>query len=230
MSRPGPGTGTPYRNPLRSATVTPERVDQGVDYSGYGPIHAVGRGRILEVLNPGWPGGTFIAEELAGGPDAGSIVYVAEDVTPAVHIGQEVTTRTVLGELHGGLETGWGAPEPNLGESLAAATGQGHTGLPTAWGQDYSQFLASLGAEPGILHGRPSGTITPGAPGATSAGSGGSLLGGLGNLAIIVPIVLAGLAVGVWGAARATGTSKYLSQARHATAPATRAKELAATL
>ncbi len=227
MSRPAAPAPAPYRNPLRGATVTPGRIDQGVDYSGYGPVHALGRGQILEVLNAGWPGGTFIAEQLAAGPHAGDIVFVAEDVTPAVHIGQHVTSRTILGELHGQMETGWAAPPPDLGETLAMVTGQasatGDPGShPTAWGQDYSRLLASLGAPPGLLAGRPAGSPAPGTP----AGSAGSLTG-LKNLAVIIPIVAAGAAIGIWGAARATGTDKYL---RKAGATAGKTTALAAAL
>ncbi len=48
-----------YVDPLAHASVTPERIDQGVDYSGTGPIDAIGNGTI-EYLQPagpyGWPG------------------------------------------------------------------------------------------------------------------------------------------------------------------------------
>ena len=56
-----PFVGGTYGNPLRSiAGLSPERIDQGVDYHGYGPIYALGNGVILSVYNSGWPGGTFI--------------------------------------------------------------------------------------------------------------------------------------------------------------------------
>ena len=91
-----PGT---YANPLRAvAALSPERVDQGVDYSGYGPIYAIGDGVVLNTVNGGWPGGTFIAYRLTDGPAVGRVVYVAENVAPAVSVGQRVTAATVLGK------------------------------------------------------------------------------------------------------------------------------------
>src|SRR5260221_23404 len=121
--------------------------------AGSGPLYALGAGTIEEVLNAGWPGGTFIDERLDAGPDAGMHVFIAEEITPApgLHIGQHVTSRTVLGELHGGMETGWAAPPPNTGQTLAWVSGQsnyhGDPGAhPTAWGADYSKLPASPGA------------------------------------------------------------------------------------
>ncbi len=215
MRPPGGGGRPPYRNPLRGATITPERIDQGVDYAGSGPLYALGSGTIEEVLNAGWPGGTFIDERLDAGPDAGMHVFVAEEITPApgLHIGQHVTSRTVLGELHGGMETGWAAPPPNTGQTLAWVSGQsnyhGDPGAhPTAWGADYSKLLASLGAPPGVLSGRPVGSTTP--PGSAPGPSG---ISGLAGLAIIVPLVLAGAGLALWGAARATGADKVIRKA-----------------
>ena len=48
---PSPGS---YVNPLRGINgLTPERIDQGVDYSGYGPIYAIGDGVVLSTVNSG---------------------------------------------------------------------------------------------------------------------------------------------------------------------------------
>jgi hypothetical protein len=161
-----------YQNPLRSLTkVTPERVDQGVDYAGAGPIYAIGDGTVLNTTNAGWPGGAFITYQLSDGRAKGDIVYVAENVKPEVTIGQEVTPHTVLGILidsYPNLETGWADP-PGDGESLARAEGQWSTyddqhDVPTAYGENFSQLLASLGAEPGISHAAPDGTVPPGWP------------------------------------------------------------------
>ena len=61
-----------YVNPLAGASVTPERIDQGVDYSGSGPLGAIGRARITYIAtsNTGWPG-AFIEYQPTDGPDAG---------------------------------------------------------------------------------------------------------------------------------------------------------------
>jgi len=56
-----PSSTSGYANPLRAiGGLRSERVDQGVDYSGYGPIYAIGSGVVLSVFNGGWPGGGSI--------------------------------------------------------------------------------------------------------------------------------------------------------------------------
>ncbi len=90
-----------YINPLASAIVNPERIDQGVDYAGVGKLVAIGAGRVTRLAtdNSGWPG-TFIQYQLLGGADAGCYVYYAEGVVPAdglrvgdaVSAGQAVAT------------------------------------------------------------------------------------------------------------------------------------------
>jgi len=59
-----------------------ERVDQGVDFAGAGPILAIGNGVIKETNGPGWPGGPYMVYQLTDGPAAGHYVYVAEDLNP----------------------------------------------------------------------------------------------------------------------------------------------------
>ena len=161
-----------YRNPLRAVSgLAPERIDQGVDYGGGGPIYAIGDGVVLNTTNAGWPGGGFITYQLADGPAAGDIVYVAENVVPSVTVGQTVSSSTVLGTLvnaYPNLETGWAAP-PGNGESLARASGQWSTAaeagtLPTAYGANFSALLAELGAPPGISYGPVQGTVPAGWP------------------------------------------------------------------
>jgi murein DD-endopeptidase MepM/ murein hydrolase activator NlpD len=157
-----------YANPLRAiAALNPERIDQGVDYSGYGPIYAIGNGVVLNTVNSGWPGGTFIAYRLTSGPAAGLVVYAAEDIQPEVSVGQTVTPNTVLGTMFegpDGIETGWADPAA-LGETMALAYGQFSGANSTAFGANFSQLLASLGAPPGILQNSPpTGSLPPGWP------------------------------------------------------------------
>jgi hypothetical protein len=155
-----------YRDPLRSVSnLVPERVDMGVDYSGIGPLYAIGPGVITNVYNSGWPGGTFIGERLTAGPYAGKYVYAAEDIAPSVSVGQKVTANTVIGRLYGGpegIELGFAA-KPGTGTTMAAAAGQAASGpdpgaRPTAYGEAFNKFLQSLGAPAGILNGQPTGT------------------------------------------------------------------------
>jgi murein DD-endopeptidase MepM/ murein hydrolase activator NlpD len=157
-----------YANPLASiSSLTPERVDQGVDYSGYGPIYAIGDGVVLSTVNAGWPGGTFITYQLSSGAASGLVVYAAEDIDPAVSVGQHVTASTVLGQMYegpDGIETGW-ADGSALGETMAAEYGQFNGSNSTAFGYNFSQLLESTGAPGGILQNSPpTGSLPSGWP------------------------------------------------------------------
>jgi murein DD-endopeptidase MepM/ murein hydrolase activator NlpD len=157
-----------YVNPLRAiANLVPERIDQGVDYSGYGPIYAIGDGVVLNTVNSGWPGGTFITYRLSDGPAAGLVVYAAEDIEPAVSVGQQVTPNTVLGTMYegpDGIETGW-ADSSGQGYTMAHDYGQFSGANSTAFGANFSQLLASLGAPPGVLQNSPpTGSLPPNWP------------------------------------------------------------------
>ncbi|MCL4393032.1 M23 family metallopeptidase [Patescibacteria group bacterium] len=156
-----PAGGTPtsngsYNNPLRKISkLNPERIDQGVDYSGTGPIYALGPGTIVYVhapSNSGWgPNNIFINEKLSAGSAKGQYVYVAECINPTVSVGQSVTSSTVIGYMTNcgsGIETGW-ATGPN---DLAAAHSVFNGSNSTAFGLNYSELLASLGAPPGNLN------------------------------------------------------------------------------
>lgn len=163
-----PFVGGTYGNPLRSiAGLSPERIDQGVDYHGYGPIYALGNGVVLSVYNSGWPGGTFIAYRLTQGPAAGRVVYAAEDIRPQVGLGQSVTPNTVIGTMYegfAGIETGWANPTLT-GETMARSSGQFGGSNSTAYGFNFSQLLRSLGAPGGVLQNNPpTGSLLPGWP------------------------------------------------------------------
>jgi murein DD-endopeptidase MepM/ murein hydrolase activator NlpD len=152
-----------YANPLRAIRqLTPERIDMGVDYSGYGPIYAIGDGIVLTTTVPGWPGGTMIVYQLTDGPANGLVVYAAEDIAPAVHPGDTVTVNSVLGLMYlgpDGIETGWGDPAV-IGNALAGDTHQFDGANTTAFGANFSELLYSLGAPPGIPQNHaPTGTL-----------------------------------------------------------------------
>jgi murein DD-endopeptidase MepM/ murein hydrolase activator NlpD len=143
-----------YLNPLRDVSgLVPERIDMGVDFNGSGPVYAVGDAVVTNASgdNFGWPGGGWITYQLTDGPDAGLMVYVAEDITPAVQVGQQVTTSTVVGIMHeggDGIETGWAQASGLSAESqLPEAGGIGGFGpFPTRIGANFDQLLVSLGA------------------------------------------------------------------------------------
>jgi hypothetical protein len=127
----------------------------------------VGDGRVISTSNGGWPGGTFIAYKLTDGPANGLVVYAAEDIDPAVTVGQTVTPNTVIGTMYegpDGIETGWADPSGN-GVTMARDYGQFNGSNSTAFGNNFSQMLASLGAPPGVLATNPpTGSLPPNWP------------------------------------------------------------------
>jgi beta-N-acetylhexosaminidase len=155
-----------YQNPFRSISdLRPERVDQGVDYAGQGPIYALGDGQIVGPLtNSGWDYGgydAFIIEKLSDGPAAGDYVYMSEGCIPTTQLAQHptetVTSSTVICNLINpgstGIETGW-ADGAAFGEALAHNNwGSTVDNLQhyTALGLNYSQLLQSLGNQPGTV-------------------------------------------------------------------------------
>jgi hypothetical protein len=165
----GPADG--YANPLRAVTgLRAERVDEGVDYGGSGPIYALGDGVITSTAGS-WPDGTFISYRLTDGPAAGKMVYVAENVTPTVTVGQSVTLNTVVGILNNAypdMEIGWAAD--SYGDTMAAQAGQWTSAddaasLPTAYGINFNNLLISLGAPSGVLeHPTVTGSLATGWP------------------------------------------------------------------
>jgi murein DD-endopeptidase MepM/ murein hydrolase activator NlpD len=173
ISTPPPPQGPPtspgaYGNPLRAiSSLNPERIDQGVDFSGFGPIYAIGNGVVLSTVNGGWPGGTFIAYRLTDGPAAGLVVFAAEDIQPMVQIGQSVSANTVIGQVYEGptgIETGWAAQSAN-GDTMARTYGQYHGGNSTAFGYNFSRLLQALGAPGGVLQNNPpTGSVPAGWP------------------------------------------------------------------
>jgi hypothetical protein len=154
-TKPAPKPAAPssgYVNPLAHASVTPERIDQGVDYAGTGTLTSIGRARVIYVATTGtgWPG-AFIEYQLLDGRYAGRYVYYAEGVRPAsgISVGRVVGAGQAVASLipgwSTGIEIGWAA---GIGtETYAAAHGE-HT-YPTAAGESFSALIASLGGPPG---------------------------------------------------------------------------------
>jgi len=106
------------------------------------------------------------------------------------------------------METGWAAPPPATGESLAHL--HGNYAFPTPEGQMAERLLHGLGA-PGP--GQSTGPAGPGkGPGSSPAPGGSGLLGGLGGLAVTGALVLAGAALIVLGAFRASHAGEKIRQ------------------
>lgn len=150
-----------YLNPFRNVSgLIPERIDQGVDFSGAGPVYALGDGVVTNAVaySPGWSGG-WITYQLTDGPAQGLTVYLAENITPTVQVGQAVTAYTVVGDMFNGalgIETGWSQSTGLSAESqLAEAGGIGGLGpFPTAIGSNYDALLISVGVPPAPNYGQ----------------------------------------------------------------------------
>jgi murein DD-endopeptidase MepM/ murein hydrolase activator NlpD len=142
-----------YANPLRNVSgLILERVDMGVDFGGSGPVYAIGNGVVTsaEGDSSGWPGGGWITYRLTSGPAAGLMVYVAEDVTPDVQVGQTVTSSTVVANMFNGgdgIETGWAMSDGASAESEMPEAGDigGGGPFPTMVGLNFDELLQALG-------------------------------------------------------------------------------------
>jgi peptidoglycan hydrolase-like protein with peptidoglycan-binding domain len=142
-----------YVNPLAHASVTPARIDQGVDYAGTGTLTAIGQAKVnfVATSGTGWPG-AFIEYQLLNGPDAGRYVYYAEGVRPAggIYVGRVLQPGQAVAYLipgwPTGIEIGWGS---GIG-TLTLAHARGEYTYPTAEGENFSALIASLGGPPGI--------------------------------------------------------------------------------
>jgi hypothetical protein len=152
---PTPPANQRYCNPYRDITgLVPERIDQGVDYGGSGPIYAMAPGTIDVYKNrndSGWPGGTFVSYVLTVGPAAGREIYLAEnvDLDPSLQSGSFVYSGTALGTLVNASpdsESGWGVS----GQSITAEYGCYTEGCNTPLGTNFNILLMCLQAPSGI--------------------------------------------------------------------------------
>jgi hypothetical protein len=156
---PPPAASGHYVNPLAGASVTPERIDQGVDYSGSGTLGAIGNGKVTYVgtSGTGWPG-AFIEFRLSDGADAGRYVYYAESISPApgLHVGQTVRGGQAIASIHGGIEIGWGSgvgtqPAAQADGQWSGGSDSGNYASPD--GKSFSALVAQLGGPPGKVEG-----------------------------------------------------------------------------
>jgi hypothetical protein len=181
-----------YVNPLSKISgLVAERIDQGVDFSGSGPILAIGKAKILETGGSGWPGGPYMSYQLLDGPDAGRTVYVAENIRPTVHAGQTVNAGDTIATMFQGgtgIEMGWadiGGTSP-LSQTAAAGSITGANLPPggTQVGRSFEALLNSLGVPKGNnLSAAPGGKLPSGLQSGlgainnpTPAGAGGGIL------------------------------------------------------
>ena len=167
---------TVYLNPMRSITgLLAERIDMGADYGGSGPIYALGNAVITNATgnSPGWPGGGWISYQLTDGPAKGLVVYVAEDVTPSVQVGQHVTSSTVICTMYNGgagIETGWATSRPSstarVPDACSCGGINGEGPFPAAIGMNFENLMVALGVPRSPFNGSatPFGVVPSGYP------------------------------------------------------------------
>lgn len=140
-----------YADPFGRAKVQKGRIDQGVDFTGRGPILAVGDALITDVAahGSGWAdkpgGGAYVEYRLTGGPNKGKYIFVAEDIRPHVRKGQRVKAGQRIASFVAGagrsIETGWAAGSGRH----AAAHGHYVEGQATPEGNSFDDFLKAVG-------------------------------------------------------------------------------------
>ncbi len=155
-----------YVNPFKaSSSIAPLRIDMGVDYSGTGPIVAMGNAIVTysQPAGAGWGVAqchagydAAVVYKLTDGPDRGRSVYVAEGIVPTVSTGQQIHAGQPVATFTGCIETGWSTGGGGDG-TMAAALGQecsGDPGCHSTWcGENMSQLIHALGGPAGIPQG-----------------------------------------------------------------------------
>jgi RHS repeat-associated protein len=135
-----------YVNPFRrSRSLYASRIDMGVDYSGSGPISAIGDGVVTDysTTGTGWQG-NYLLYKLTKGSYIGRYVYVAEHIAPSVNKGDRISAGDTIARFTGGgIETGWGTSHVNV--TYAFATTGYKEGQKTPAGISFAHFLHSLG-------------------------------------------------------------------------------------
>jgi hypothetical protein len=138
-----------YVSPFLSATTG--RIDQGVDFTGSGPIAAVGDAEILAVGAPGWPEGGGVLYKLLGGERAGQIIFVYEGVAATVHAGQHVSAGDQIATFvpGGSIEMGFADAS-----GVPLSHGEYEEGKETESGKEMAAFLTSIGGASGLSLGQ----------------------------------------------------------------------------
>ena len=105
-----PKAASSYVNPFALSTnVVTGRVDQGVDFTGQGPIVAIGDAIVLRTGAPGWPEEGGVLYQLLDGPLRGEVIFVYEGVDATVQPGQKVKAGEQIATFRpgGSIETGF---------------------------------------------------------------------------------------------------------------------------
>jgi Transglycosylase SLT domain/Peptidase family M23 len=140
-----PGIEFEYVSPFLSATTG--RIDQGVDFTGTGPIAAIGDAEILKTGAPGWPEGGGVLYRLLSGQRAGQIIFVYEGVQATVHAGQHVLAGDQIATFvpGGSIEMGFADAD-----GVPLSHDEYAEGQETQWGKEMANFLESIGGASGL--------------------------------------------------------------------------------
>ncbi len=163
------------KNPFRDLKNSgPLRWDGGVDYGGAGgsgPVYAACPGEVVHMTqgSGGWGAtpGLYLAYKVTSGKAKDKFIYIAEDCTPKVKVGDKVDSNTVLCDYKQAsyyLETGWGAGNGGYVD-WSDYNAHGGGSYASNAGQDFGKFLKSIGGQDGHPDpGGASGISTAGHP------------------------------------------------------------------
>lgn len=156
---PSGGSAQVWFNPLAHAAVTPERIDQGVDYAGSGYLVAITDAVITaSVANgSGWEGEGYLEYRIIrGGELAGAYVYYAEGIDPIVSVGDTVKGGQHIANLRQpmphGIELGFAAGT-NEESYYRYHDGAYAEGTATRPGIAFSNLIERLGGPGGKIEG-----------------------------------------------------------------------------
>jgi murein DD-endopeptidase MepM/ murein hydrolase activator NlpD len=138
-----PAAAGSYVNPFSySSDLFVGRVDQGVDFTGAGPIVAIGDALVLKTGAPGWPEEGGVLYELLDGPLKGAVIFVYEGVDPTVQPGQRVSAGDQIATFRPG-----GSIEMGLADSAGVPLSHAEyfEGKVTQSGLQMLSLLQSLG-------------------------------------------------------------------------------------
>ena len=138
-----------YTSPFSTPDYYVGRTDMGVDVclTAGDPIRAVGNGVVIGIQKNWYAKQPYIWYELTSGPDAGSYVYVAEQITHLAALGQTLSggqTIATYASKGSCIETGWATAD---GTTMATATTGYTEGQVTASGISFAKFLIGLGVQ-----------------------------------------------------------------------------------
>jgi murein DD-endopeptidase MepM/ murein hydrolase activator NlpD len=151
---PAVSAASAYVSPL-TTPYTVSRTDMGVDLClpiG-APIDAVGSGVVLGVAKDWYTDPAtgkaepYVWYRLLRGPDAGQVVYVAEQINLLVTVGEALKPRQEIGTYAKSgtcIEMGWGDPKGTEATDAQVTTGY-QEGEITKAGVSFAKFLISLG-------------------------------------------------------------------------------------